>query len=482
MRTHDLSAQFFSQTNKRGYYLKEKFSVATVWDKSNSAISGSFDLDQRVNRRCFTINNDLKLVKRNEKKLFTLISRNSLEHRPDRLFVAGGENAEQSVATTDVRSSTETKLGKMTRFWKYYVAAGLDLDYHRMNNTLIGLGEFDNNGIHEAFLSNLYATPQIDYERDGWRASLRMSLKWQHYSIDGHHDYVNASPRLSIWRQLTSKSELSGSIAYRIVSPKPYLNINAPTLSDYRNLFIAVNPDKYSHDVAASLTYRYRNPLKSLFFNVSATYNYQRSSIMPSQKFVDDFIISTYADKLSRNGTWYLKSGFSKGLGHSKIVIGVETDASFASTSSMRDNDVIHFRQTTAGIKPYLKGSLSRWMSANYEAEYGFSKLNIEHEDNKFHTFHQEIFATIITNDDVQFTVGAEHYLTRFPEGNTSNLILLDASAIWKAGNKVRLSFTANNLLDKRSYEYVNYGNISQSEHRFNIRGRSLLASVQYRF
>ena len=275
-QTHDLSAQFYSQTNKRGYFLKEKFSVTGLWDKSNSAITGSSDLAQRVDRKSFSANNDLKLVKRNEKKLFTLISRNTFVYRPDRLAVTGDEDAVQSVGTTDFRSTTETKFGKMTRFWKYYVSGGLDLDWHRINSTLSGLGDFDNDGIHEAFLSNLYATPQVDYERNGWRASLTMPLKWLHYSVSGQHDYINASPRLYVKRQLTAKSDISGSVTYSLGSPQPYLNITAPVLSDYRNLFIADNPDKYSQNVAATLSYRYRNPLKSMFFNLSATYNHSR--------------------------------------------------------------------------------------------------------------------------------------------------------------------------------------------------------------
>ena len=106
-QTHDLSAQFFSQTNKRGYYLKEKLTVAGVWDKSNSKITGSFDLAQRVNRKSFSANNDLKLVKRNEKKLFTLISRNTFEHRPDRLIVAGVENAEQQISEALLKPNSE---------------------------------------------------------------------------------------------------------------------------------------------------------------------------------------------------------------------------------------------------------------------------------------------------------------------------------------------------------------------------------------
>lgn len=340
-QTHDLSAQFFSQTNKRGYYLKEKFTVAGVCDKSNSEITGSFDLTQRVSRKSLSVKNDLKLVKRNEKKMFTLISRNTIEHRQDRLIAAGVENAEQSLGTTDFRSTTETKFGKMTRFWKFYISGGLDLDYHRMNSTLNGLGEFDNTGIYEAFLSNLYATPQVDYERNGWRASFNIPLKWLHYSIAGQNDYINTSPRLYVKRQLTAKSDISASAAYSLGSPQPYMNITVPVLSDYRNLFIAETPDKYSQNVTATLSYRYRNPLKSLFFNISASYNHSCSSIMSNQLFIGDFIVSTYVDRLNNSDSWHAEGGFSKGLGHSKMVVGCDMDASVSSATSMRDNKVV---------------------------------------------------------------------------------------------------------------------------------------------
>ena len=195
-----------------------------------------------------------------------------------------------------------------------------------------------------------------------------MPLKWLHYSVAGQHDYINASPRLYLKRQLSAKSDLSASVAYRLGSPKPYLNITVPVLSDYRNLFIAENPDKYSQDVAATISYRYRNPLKSLFFNLSATYNQSRSQIMSNQLFVGDFIVSTYADRLYHADSWYAKGGFSKGLGHSKMVVGCDIDASVSSASSMRDNSVIPYRQLTAGLKPYFKGSICRWLSANHEA------------------------------------------------------------------------------------------------------------------
>lgn len=481
-QAHDLSAQFYSQTNKRGYYLKEKLTLAGEWNSSNATVTGSYDLDQMVHRKSFSANNDLKLVKRNEKRLFTLISRNTFSYRPDRLLVAGDEDAEQKISAADFRSTVETRFGKMTRFWKYYVTAGLDLDWHRMQSTLTGMGRYDNDGTHEAFLSNLYATPQLDYERNGWRASLSISLKWLHYSIEGSHDYLNASPRLYVKKQLTARSDFSGSVEYALGAPQPYLEIEVPVLADYRNLFIAANPERYSHKVSAGLSYRYRNPLKSFFINISAHYIHSRSRMMSSQLFIDDFIITTYADSLHNSDIWGVSGGFSKGLGHGRIVVGCDMDATSSAASSMRDGEVTPYSQVTAKVKPYVRGSICRWLSANYEASYGFSSLRADGETAGSHTFHQKFFATLIPDDRVQLTIGAEHFLTRFPEGNITNLVLLDASAVWRVSSKIRLSLTADNLLNRRSYEYVSYGALSRSEYCFSIRPLAILASIQYRF
>ncbi len=481
-RSHDLSAQLNSVTNKRGYYLKDKLTLSGVWRSSNSAITGTFDLAQRVERKNFAATNDLRLVKRNERRLFTLISRNSFEHRPDRLLVSGGEDARQSVGTTDFRSTTETRLGRLTRFWKYYLTAALGLNYHRMNSTLAGLGEFDNNGIHNALLINLSASPQVDYRRNGWRLSLSMPVKWLSYSVGGMHHYLDLAPRLGVWRQLTSKSELSGSLAYRLASPEPYLNIDVPVLTDYRNLLIASNPDRRNHNVSASLSYSYRNPMKALFANLSASYSYQRSAIMANQLFVGDFIISSFADRLWHSDSWRLRGGVSKGLGHSRMVAGVDANASHSSAQSMRDNLPIPYRQLTAGVKPYFKGSITRWLSLNFEGSLDYQRTRSELKSLGTLSARSSIFATIIPTDRVHFTAGGEYYHTRFPEGNTANLVLLDASAVWQLRSRTRLSLTASNLLNKRIYSYATYGTLSRSDHYFRLRPRSILISLQLRF
>lgn len=76
---------------------------------------------------------------------------------------------------------------------------------------------------------------------------------------------------------------------------------------------------------------------------------------MSNQLFIDDFIISTYSDMLSDRNSWYVSGGVSKGLGHSRMVIGCDVSASTSSASSMRDNIVEDYSQQTVTVKPYFR-------------------------------------------------------------------------------------------------------------------------------
>lgn len=485
MRTqsHMLSAQLNTEINNPGHFLKDKLTVDAEWDKSRSAITGTYDVTQRVARHNLTANNDLKLVKRNDKRLFTLVSRNTFDYQPDKLTVIDADETTQKAGTTDFRSTTETKLGRMTRFWKYYINFGIDLNYHKLSLALTGLDRWDNDEDYNVFISRIYSTPQVDYERGNWRISMKMPVRWDHYSIDGQHDYINVCPNLYVRRQLTAKSDVSASVNHSLMSPSAFMYVDVPVLNDYRNLFMAKSFAGSVNSSSASLSYRYRNPLNALFANVSASYSHMRMPYSSNQLFIDDFIISTYADSKSSADSWNAKVGFGKGIGHGKMVAGAEAVISATNGESMRDNERYAYRQRTLELSPYIKGSICRWMSVNYDLKYRCSQLKVEGDAGKtYHNVVQKGSVLFYPNDNWQFTMGAEHYFTRFPEHNSAALVLLDASAIWKITGKMRLTLTGKNLLNNHQYKYINYGTLSQSEYAFSIRPRNILLSLQVRF
>ncbi len=451
----NISARFNSRTNRRDYYLNERLSIEASSGRAVSDVGGSVELSERVKRQTLSATNDLMLVKRSDKRVFTLSSRNTFIRRPDRLVTDGETNAVQSVGTDEFRSLTETRFGRLGRFWKFYVSAGLDLDWHRLNHSLAGLGVYDNSGVSEAFISDLYAVPQADYDRAGWRVSFKAPLRWKHYAMGAQHDFVNAAPSLSVRRRLGARNELKGSIGYRLGAPAPYLYMDSPILSDYHNLFIASAPGHYSHEFSGKLGWEYRNPLKALFTNLSVSGVMSHSPVMSDLKFVDNLIISTFAERFSRQRTLNAEAGVSKGFGHSRMVAGCDLTASVTSAASMRDGAVVDYTQRALSAKPYFKGSLWRWLSMSYEARYSLSELHMPEETSLYHSLRQNLSATLYPSDKIFVTIGGEEYLTRFASGDVANLILLDASATWQVSPRIRLTLTADNILDRRRYEYV---------------------------
>lgn len=500
LQSHNFSASLHSEVNKKGYYLVDNLRINALSNNSESVITGSNEVTQEVTRDALSAVNDFKIVKRNEKKLFTLTSRNSLSYHPDCLKIENHDMANQKLSSVDARSTTETELGKLTRFWKFYVTIGLDLNYHRMDCALTGMQEYDNSGIYNSFISNLYAIPQVDFERQGWRLSLRAPVRWLHYNICGPHDYFATSPIIHGRRQLSAKSELSATMSFNLKAPQPYTFIPSAILSDYRDLFESSIPGKYSGAVNAKVSYKYRNPLRALFFNIEGSYSFSRSSVMSNQLFVEDLIISTYADKISDAQSGSIKGSISKGIGRSKMVAGCEVTGSLSSATSMRYYEAVPYRQTIASVSPYFKGSILRWFSLNYEAGYNFSNMTVENnvklnnniksdnivttakEISIYHSFHQNLLLTFLPSDKVDLSAGAEHFFTHHSEGTITNMILLDFKATWRMNSKIRFTLTASNLLNQKSYSYLTYGTLSQTEYSFRIRGRNILIGIQYRF
>ena len=164
------------------------------------------------------------------------------------------------------------------------------------------------------------------------------------------------------------------------------------------------------------------------------------------------------------------------------MVAGIDLSVFRTEATSMRDSAPVSYSQLTATFNPYIKGNLLRWLSMNYAAELGVTDLDIAHESSASLSLRQNLTLTFLPTDAVNLTVGAEHYLTRFPEGNTASLLLLDAAASWRLSTRVRLSLTANNLLDSRRYRYITYSTLTRTRHDFNLRPRTILASIQFNF
>lgn len=486
-RRHSFSAELKTEVNSKSYFLKDNLSLGGEWNKSRSGVTGSYILNQDVTRRRLYATNDLRIIKKTEKKIFTFASRNSFTHNPSSLDVAADYGSpSQRFNINDFRSTTESQYGWFKGFWRIYADGGVDFNYRHINASLERFPiEMDKQGVYDAILFSAYISPRAEYERRGWRFVVRMPLQWHYYSLRGNHNFLTFKPSFYAKRQLSAKSDISLWASYSSFAPDAPMFVDCAVLTDYHNIFNSVPVEKNTSMASASCTYRYRNPLSALFANATVGYTYTRFPYMSNQIFDGDFIYTTY--RALRNGARNLSAsgGISKGLCHSRLIPGIEASYSKVSSATMRDSEKLNFRQQVITLKPYLKGSICRWLSMNYALNLSLSSLKIDRQSaTDASSMNQTLSVTFIPADELTFTLGGEHYYTHFGDGATrdANLVLLDVSATWQITSKIRLSLTARNLLDKNEYRYTSFGTLSQTDASFRIRPRNILASFQLRF
>ncbi len=315
-RRHSLNAELKTEINKKNYFLKDNLRFDIGCQRGASAVSGSFNLNQDVARRRLSVTNDLRLIKKTDKRIFTLSSRNGFLHNPASLSVTAdyGEPT-QRIGINDFRSTTESQYGLFKGFWRLYVDGGVDINYRHIYLDLSHFPVEQNTaGQYNALLACAYLSPKAEYDRRGWRVVLRIPIQWRHYTLQGNHDFATFSPNLYLYRQLTAKSDFSMQVSYSSYAPDAAMFVDCAVLSDYRNLFMATPVKKTVSATSASATYRYRNPLTAFFANISASYTYSRSPYINNQKFVNDFIFTTYEPLSTGAHNFNTKGGVSKGL------------------------------------------------------------------------------------------------------------------------------------------------------------------------
>ena len=486
-RRHTLTVGYKTEVNRKQYFLKDNIILSGDWQHAFSSVSGSMGLNQDVCRHNLAAINDLRLVKKTDNRIFTLSSRNSFSHCPSSLKVTADYGTPcQNVAINDFRSTTESQYGWIKGYWRIYIDGGIDLSSHHLNAALTGFpAPYEDAGIYNAFVSDVHASPKAQYNRRGWRIEASAPVRWHHYHLSGNHDFFTFNPGIYVHRQLTARSEISAGADYSTSAPAPSMFVDCTVLSDYRNLFMSFPVDKSTGMTALSATYRYRNPLAAFFCNGTAAYTHVRSPYITNQLFDNDFILTTYSPAATSSDAFLAKGGFSKGLCHSRLVLGVDVAFTSTASSTMRNNIRQRFRQNIIQAKPYLKGSLTRWLSMDYALDLSVNTLKISNQKASDATsLNHRLSFTFIPADRLNFSVGTEHYFTHFGDGMTkdANLVLVDASASYQLTSAIRLGLTARNLLDSKQFRYTSFGSLSQTDYSFGIRPRNILMSFQMRF
>ena len=385
---------------------------------------------------------------------------------------------------------TELKYGWMKAKWNIYIRGGLDLNYHRLESNLDGITlPYITACDYKSFVMRMYAAPETSYSSYRWLVtmSLPIGLYASHIAegeaITGStKGYLSVEPLAYVRYKLNARMDVIAQAKYSLKPPYANCHLPAVIMQDFRNLSLSVPITEYYHNRSAALNLRYRNPIKSFFFNIAGKYDWNTYPLINSQVFVNDFILNSFDVKSNDARLFNVNGNVSKGLLRGRIHIGFDAAYAEGKSSAIRDEQEISYRQSAFTLQSRLKGYFTNWFSTDYKIGYTFNKLQIIKGDaTNYQTLRQFLSLGFLPSKGWQFSVGGEHYLTRFSSSKSSGLILVDASASWEPTKTLKFGIEATNILNRKEYRYASYGLLNETEYMYRIRGRNVMLSMQVR-
>jgi hypothetical protein len=487
MRSHEhqLNGEWSLQLNRRNNYLKDNLSVDALWNRATSAVSGTQTLQQQSDLPSLDVTNDLQLVRRIDSHLLTISSHNRYAHRPHSLTA---DNILQDLTTDDFRSVTEARYGWLLRRWSFYARGGIDLNLHRFQSSLSGLmlPDYPLEGRRNFTVLKTYASPEARYQHRRWWLTFSLPIGYYYYHVAdrladtsmGKH-LMTISPMVYVRHQLTAKIELSAYLNYSLQPVAPSCYTQTVVMSDFRNLTFQTPSTESIRQRSAFVRLRYRNPITSLFANLSAKYEQDYQPLMQNQLFIGDRILNEFVALGNNVSITQLNGGISKGLWSAKITVGIDASFGHSRTRMMRQNVEQPYTSTFITLAPKFTGKFTRWLSTDYRLTYTNNQYEVDAVKAIHSALRQNVSITFLPTDQWHIAFGAEYYYTRFSTDQTASITFLDASVRWLLSKRIDLALAATNLLDETDYRYTSFGSLSESLYSFTIRPRNIIIKMQ---
>ena len=250
-------------------------------------------------------------------------------------------------------------------------------------------------------------------------------------------------------------------------------------MSDFRNLTFQTPSAESMQQRSASVRLRYRNPITSLFGNLSIKYEQDYQPLMQNQLFIGDRILTAFVNCGNNISITQLNGGISKGLWSAKITVGIDASFGHSSARMMRQNVEQPYTSTFITLAPKFTCKFTRWLTTDYRLTYTNNQYEVDAVKAIHSALRQNLSITFLPTDQWHIAFGAEHYFTRFSNGQTASITFLDASVRWLLSKRIDLALAATNLLDETDYRYTSFGSLSESLYSFSIRPRNIIIKMQ---
>ena len=370
---------------------------------------------------------------------------------------------------------------------------GFQIENQQLNSKILTLenfnlgNEFSNN--LDWFRSKFYLNITTQYKKDKWRFELTTPINHYTFQIKDNPlqslenlNQVTFEPRLSTIYDVNSFWKINSSINFS----NQFGTINqihyAYILQNYRNLQRINAPIPQNLNQNFSFGIAYRNPIKTLFWNV----------MYINSKSVNNLL---YQTQVSTNGATELKAIEQENnrTNHnistraskyfSKIKSNITLNATFnlQGFQQLLNNNLTDIKNQSLVVGNKIDTDITEKINVEYQANWTFSKSKTQNQDNPTVTQQSHIInLNIYPAKNQYFTIKSEYINNNLFTERTENLFTDLIYRYTVSKKKIDLEFQLSNLFNTINYRTINISDFSYVETNLNLRPRQVLFKIRF--
>lgn len=488
--SHSLSGKFIYELNQKTAFINNTLQTNIDWNDVSLATTGSLPNSQSAKLPDYYISNKFKMIKRFKgKHLVTFQSVNEWESLPQTLNLDMNDEQfrqhisdhafythESAAYAFNIKGVTMSLEGGIKGYLR-----SMDSQLPELPEELPGLTE---NVVNTNSLT-VYATPKFEYWVRRVNLSLDLPISYSHYSFDkaiANHNEVYFSPSLSInWKP---NNRFSGTLRGGLGRSPMNLNLIHPGLimTNYRTLKSGVDDFYNSSSQNVSASFSYKHTRHGLFANGMVMHSWSHVPYTMAQQLYGDYVVYSYADAKNDGKTLMAMGNVGKTLDFMRGSCNVNGSFSRNESHLLSQQQSVNSVSTGWSVGGKINGNPCRWFSFDYRIDYSDSRLSMNGlSESWLSTLENELSLSFIPLRKWQWTVSGEHYRNELTEHNYKDIVMLDTKLTFQLNKKIEIAASLTNILNKRSYNYTTYSQLSSFESQRQLRGRQFLFSITLR-
>lgn len=480
--------------NRPQYYIDNALRFSGVWDQQKGGITGTSELDQKLRKPQFNINNSFSLISNVREKTLKLSSSVAYSHvvqtlliRPllyPELFEKGVSNEmHQEVSQRHLSSQNRLSYGWNRRHFIQNYAVGINL-YATQFGSVLYADSQNESQVPDSLINNLqwntmdaYFAPDYVYTADSWRATLQLPLS---YASLRNNLFFNPSFNIRqdispLWHW-TAAARFNQDIGGLENGYRSYI------MHSYRNLSRNDGQLPRKKSQAYSLDFGYRHPIHAVFINLGGSYSVNEQSILYGSEYIGVRATRLAYDIPNGSRATQVYGKFSKAINFLESTINLNANYHHSRALQVSQARLIGFSAELYGLSAGLASKFGKWGSLNCQWNYSSSISEIDDaaRRNPIHQQVQNAKLNLFPTKSIVLNLGFERFYNSALTGNARSMNFADLGAKlnWK---RLEFNLEYNNVLNTREYLMSSYSEISAFYSSYQLRPAQVLLKVRFK-